>query len=111
MKTKAAVLWESGRDWEVVELELDEPKGGEVLIRWEAAGFCHSDEHLRTRVAAAGGDPLEALACFGRVDVLGTSDEVDAVVACRRVADRANGRYLRATRFSEVQRALATVLG
>jgi S-(hydroxymethyl)glutathione dehydrogenase/alcohol dehydrogenase len=47
VKTKAAVLWETGRNWEVVELDLDEPKQGEVLIRWEAAGFCHSDEHLR----------------------------------------------------------------
>jgi alcohol dehydrogenase (nicotinoprotein) len=47
VKTKAAVLWELGRDWEVVELDLDEPKDQEVLIRFEAAGFCHSDEHLR----------------------------------------------------------------
>ncbi len=47
MKTRAAMLWETGRDWEVVELDLDEPKQGEVLIRWVAAGLCHSDEHLR----------------------------------------------------------------
>jgi len=47
MKTKAAVLWELGRDWEVTELDLDEPKVGEVLIRFVAAGLCHSDEHLR----------------------------------------------------------------
>jgi S-(hydroxymethyl)glutathione dehydrogenase/alcohol dehydrogenase len=47
VKTKAAVLWDVGRDWDVVELELDEPKANEVLIRWVAAGFCHSDEHLR----------------------------------------------------------------
>jgi len=47
MKTKAAVLWELGRDWEVVELDLDPPKAGEVLIRYVAAGLCHSDEHLR----------------------------------------------------------------
>ena len=47
MKTRAAVLWELGRDWEVVELDLDEPRDHEVLIRFEAAGLCHSDEHLR----------------------------------------------------------------
>src|SRR3954453_22545508 len=41
------MLWELGRDWEVVELDLDEPQANEVLIRFEAAGFCHSDEHLR----------------------------------------------------------------
>lgn len=47
MKTKAAVLWELGKDWEVVELDLDPPKQREVLIRFVAAGLCHSDEHLR----------------------------------------------------------------
>ena len=47
MKTKAAMLREPGSDWEIAELELDEPKANEVLIRWVAAGLCHSDEHLR----------------------------------------------------------------
>src|SRR5215468_2525544 len=48
MKTKAAVLGELGDDWEITELDLDPPKDGEVLVRWVAAGLCHSDEHLRT---------------------------------------------------------------
>ena len=48
MKTKAAVLRELGKDWEIAELDLDPPKAGEVLVRWVAAGLCHSDEHLRT---------------------------------------------------------------
>lgn len=47
MKIKAGVLWELGKDWEVAELDLDPPKEGEVLIRFVAAGLCHSDEHLR----------------------------------------------------------------
>jgi len=47
MKTKAAVLRKPGQDWEVTELDLDRPKEGEVLIRFVAAGLCHSDEHLR----------------------------------------------------------------
>jgi alcohol dehydrogenase (nicotinoprotein) len=48
MKTKAAILRAAGQDFEVTELDLDEPKTGEVLIRFVAAGLCHSDEHLRT---------------------------------------------------------------
>lgn len=48
MKTKAAVLRDLGKDWEIVEMDLDPPKAGEVTIRWMAAGLCHSDEHLRT---------------------------------------------------------------
>ena len=47
MKTKAAVLRETGSPFEIVELDLDPPKAGEVLIRYVAAGLCHSDEHLR----------------------------------------------------------------
>jgi S-(hydroxymethyl)glutathione dehydrogenase/alcohol dehydrogenase len=48
MKTRAAVLRDLGKDWEITELELDPPKDGEVLIRFVAAGLCHSDDHLRT---------------------------------------------------------------
>ena len=47
MKTKAAVLWELGKPWEIEELELDGPGENEVLIRYTHAGLCHSDEHLR----------------------------------------------------------------
>jgi len=46
MKTNAAVLTEVGKPFEIVELELDGPKDGEVLIRYVAAGLCHSDLHL-----------------------------------------------------------------
>jgi alcohol dehydrogenase (nicotinoprotein) len=47
MKTRAAVLRKGGTPWEITEVDLDEPKAGEVLIRMEAAGLCHSDEHIR----------------------------------------------------------------
>jgi S-(hydroxymethyl)glutathione dehydrogenase/alcohol dehydrogenase len=48
MKTRAAVLRDVGKDWEITELDLDPPKSGEVLVRFVAAGLCHSDDHLRT---------------------------------------------------------------
>ena len=48
MKTKAAILRAPQTDWEIVELDLDPPKENEVLIRFVAAGLCHSDEHMRT---------------------------------------------------------------
>jgi NDMA-dependent alcohol dehydrogenase len=47
MTTRAAVLHQPGTDWEITELDLDEPKDFEVLIRYKAAGLCHSDEHIR----------------------------------------------------------------
>jgi len=48
MKTRAALLWGTHQDWKVEEVDLDPPKVGEVLVKWEAAGLCHSDEHLVT---------------------------------------------------------------
>jgi NDMA-dependent alcohol dehydrogenase len=48
MKTRAAVLRDLGKDWEITELDLDPPGEGEVLVRFAAAGLCHSDDHLRT---------------------------------------------------------------
>ena len=51
MKTRAAVLTEMGLEMpyvdsqplEVIELEIDPPGAGELLVRIEAAGVCHSD--------------------------------------------------------------------
>ena len=48
MKTRAAVLRELGKAFEITELDLDGPKTGEVLVRFVASGLCHSDDHLRT---------------------------------------------------------------
>ena len=47
MKTRAAVVRGPGEPWEVTELELDEPKDHEILVRVMACGLCHSDEHVR----------------------------------------------------------------
>ena len=48
MKSRAAVLWGTNEDWKIQEIDVDEPKRGEVIVRWKAAGMCHSDEHLVT---------------------------------------------------------------
>ncbi|MEE8599652.1 NDMA-dependent alcohol dehydrogenase [Euzebya tangerina] len=46
MKTKAGVVYEPGKPIEIVELDLDGPKEGEILIRYTHAGLCHSDIHV-----------------------------------------------------------------
>lgn len=48
MKAKAAVLRGVGQPWEVTELDLDEPRQNELLVRVVASGMCHSDDHFRT---------------------------------------------------------------
>jgi S-(hydroxymethyl)glutathione dehydrogenase/alcohol dehydrogenase len=44
MKTKAAVAFEAGKPLEIVELDLEGPKAGEVLVEIKATGLCHTDD-------------------------------------------------------------------
>ena len=46
MKTKAAVLREAPGKWEVVTLDVEEPRQNELLIKMVASGLCHSDDHI-----------------------------------------------------------------
>ena len=39
MKTKAAVLFDLHKPFEIIELDLDDPGPGEVLIKYTAAGL------------------------------------------------------------------------
>ena len=52
MQVRAAVLERFGEPLEVQELELAEPRAGEVLVRLEACGVCHTD-----LFTASGADP------------------------------------------------------
>ena len=44
MRTRAAVALEAGKPLEVMEVNLDGPKAGEVLVEIKATGICHTDE-------------------------------------------------------------------
>jgi NDMA-dependent alcohol dehydrogenase len=48
MQARAAILWGVNEQWQIEDVELDEPQPDEVLIRMSAAGLCHSDEHIVT---------------------------------------------------------------
>jgi S-(hydroxymethyl)glutathione dehydrogenase / alcohol dehydrogenase len=52
MRIRAAVLEEFGAPLVVQEVDLAEPKAGEVLVRLEACGVCHTDLYT-----ASGADP------------------------------------------------------
>src|SRR5574338_704083 len=45
MKTRAAVAFEAKKPLEVVELDLEGPKQGEVLVEIMATGICHTDAY------------------------------------------------------------------
>ncbi len=44
MKSRAAVAFEKAKPLEIVEVDLDGPKAGEVLVEIKATGICHTDE-------------------------------------------------------------------
>ena len=44
MRTRAAVAIEAGKPLEIMEVNLDGPKEGEVLVEIKATGICHTDE-------------------------------------------------------------------
>src|SRR6056297_4072870 len=52
MRTRAAVALEAGKPLEIMEVELEGPKAGEVLVEIKATGICHTDEFT-----LSGGDP------------------------------------------------------
>ncbi|HAR91090.1 MAG TPA: S-(hydroxymethyl)glutathione dehydrogenase/class III alcohol dehydrogenase, partial [Gammaproteobacteria bacterium] len=43
MKTRAAVAFSAGKPLEVIEVDLEGPKAGEVLVEIKATGICHTD--------------------------------------------------------------------
>ena len=52
MKTRAAVAVGAGKPLEIMEVDLEGPREGEVLVEIKATGICHTDEFT-----LSGGDP------------------------------------------------------
>src|SRR5712671_5825059 len=52
MKTKAAIAVAAGKPLEIVTVDLDGPKAGEVLVEIKATGICHTDKYT-----LSGADP------------------------------------------------------
>ena len=109
MKTRAAILVESGRPrpyrdsrpLEVVEVELDPPGPGEVLLEMRAAGLCHSDLSVidgnrpRPLPMALGHEGAGVVVAVGEgVIALSPGDHVVTafVAACGHCAPCARGR-------------------
>jgi S-(hydroxymethyl)glutathione dehydrogenase / alcohol dehydrogenase len=57
LKMRAAVLEEFAKPLQVTELDLAEPKPGEVLVRLAACGVCHTDMYTASGVDPSGYAP------------------------------------------------------
>lgn len=81
---KAAVVTNFSRALEIVEREMPVPGVGQVLIRMEACGLCHTDIH------AAGGDwPVKpTLPIVPGHEGIGIVEQLGDGVTCRTVGER-----------------------
>ncbi|MFN3891716.1 MAG: S-(hydroxymethyl)glutathione dehydrogenase/class III alcohol dehydrogenase [Beijerinckiaceae bacterium] len=59
MKTRAAVAFAAKKPLEIVEVDLEGPKAGEVLIEVKATGICHTDYYT-----LSGADPEGLFPCI-----------------------------------------------
>src|SRR4051812_40451901 len=57
MKIRAAVLEEFGQPLSIEEVDLAEPRAGEVLVRLVACGVCHTDLYTASGVDPSGYSP------------------------------------------------------
>jgi len=82
MKSRAAVAFEAGKPLEIVEVDLEGPRAGEVLVEIKATGVCHTDEFTRS-----GDDPEGAFPAILGHEGAGVVMEVGAGVSSLEVGD------------------------
>ena len=54
MKTRAAVAFEAKKPLEIVEVDLEGPRHGEVLVEIKATGLCHTDAYTMSGMDSEG---------------------------------------------------------
>jgi S-(hydroxymethyl)glutathione dehydrogenase / alcohol dehydrogenase len=82
VKIRAAVLEEFGQPLAVREVDLAEPKAGEVLVRLAACGVCHTDLYT-----ASGADPTGYAPCVLGHEGAGVVERVGPDVSSLRPGD------------------------
>ena len=82
MKTRAAVAFAAGKPLEIVEVDLEGPKAGEVLVEIKATGVCHTDEFT-----ISGSDPEGLFPAIMGHEGAGIVREVGPGVTSLKVGD------------------------
>ncbi|MEV4734723.1 Zn-dependent alcohol dehydrogenase [Saccharopolyspora sp. NPDC049426] len=88
MQVRGAVVKEVGQQWSVEDMELDEPRDNEILVRVIASGVCHSDYHLVT------GDQEQPLPLVGGHEGAGIVEAVGPGVTRVRPGDHIATAYI-----------------
>ena len=107
---KAAQISKAGGDWELVERDIPEPGAGQVRVKVEACGICHSDvlvkeglwpglqyprvpgHEIAGRIDAVGGNvtawkKVSASASAGMADIVSCANNAGAATSpCASIA-------------------------
>ena len=102
---KVAQVSKAGGDWELVERELPQPSVGEVRVKVEACGICHSDVLVKDGLWPGLQYPrVPGHEVAGRIDALGdgvrhgtwanasVSGGTATIVSCANRVDAATSR-------------------
>lgn len=89
MRTRAAALLEQPGKWQIVDVDLDEPAANEVLVKFHAAGLCHSDDH-----ASTGDMPVGRLPLIGGHEGAGVIEKVGPGVRALNVGDHVVAQFV-----------------
>lgn len=89
VKTKGALIWDFNQPWSVEEIDIGEPRKGEVKVRMEAAGLCHSDHHV-----VSGDIPMAAFPMLGGHEGAGVIVEVGEGVDGLAVGDHVAASFI-----------------
>jgi NDMA-dependent alcohol dehydrogenase len=73
MKTRGAVIRKTPGTYEVVDIDMEEPRQGELLVKMVASGLCHSDDHIAT-----GDIPVATYPFIGGHEGAGVVEQVGA---------------------------------
>lgn len=82
MKSRAAVAFEAGKPLQLVEIDVEDPKAGEVLVRIVATSVCHTDAYT-----LSGADPEGVFPAVLGHEGAGIVEAVGAGVTSLQVGD------------------------
>ena len=88
MKTRGAILREVPGKWEVVDLDLDEPRRNEITVEMVGSGLCHSELHIANgafpidHVPMCGGHEGAGVVVAVGPDTVGWSEGDHVAISC-----------------------------
>jgi Zn-dependent alcohol dehydrogenase len=94
MKTRGAIVTKPHGGYQIVEMDLDEPRTGEITVKMVASGLCLSDEHVTSgtwpvKMPICGGHEGAGIVCAVGPHTSGWKVGDHAILSCLPAAGAA----------------------